>query len=160
MDIDSFLLNAHAFEGILIEKYQTKLPLFFLLDGNALEFKIVNGKRRVIRFFGPNQFIFRLNSAHEIEILNRSGIITLPYGKVIKLFRKHPEIVEIHRKVKRDYLRKKELFETERRKKNTIERYFDLMERQPWVFRIAEPADIASYLNISLTQYERMTEVN
>lgn len=159
MDLKSFLLNAKAFEGS-IESYSDKIPLLFLARGGAVEFKIENGNRKILRFFDENQFIFRLSADHAIEMLEESEIVTLAYENIIRLLKKFPEVPELHKALKTDYWMKRQQFEKELRTKTVVERYFDLFKRQPWVLETVEPADIASYLNISLVDYERMRKVD
>ncbi|SMC97032.1 cyclic nucleotide-binding domain-containing protein [Pedobacter africanus] len=160
MNFDDILNNTNALkEPTVICFGNKKLPLHFLAEGHALEFALVNGKRKVIRFIDSGQFVFRFNLGHGIEASEHSTFLKLEWDKLVQMLKKFPgEIPQLHKKLKEKHIQDLKEYRADL-KKTPAERYFHLLEKQPWVKVLATPEEIASYLNLSLAQYHNLTGV-
>lgn len=160
MNFDDIFSNAHALqEPIILFCKEKKMPVYFLAEGHALEFAIVNGKRKIIRFIDSQQFVFCFNPGHGIEVNEHSIFLTLEWDKLVQMLKDFPDdIPQLHKKIKEKHAKDLKEYE-EDLKKTPAERYINLLEKQPWVYALATPEEIASYLNLSLAQYKKLTVV-
>lgn len=162
MDITDFINNSLVFPktaNLYEDDTTEKLPLYFLAEGHAIEYINTNDTKKVIRFINTKQFVFRFNLQHEIAFLEDSMILALEWDNLIILLRKFPDIVQgLHRKIKEIHVEQLEQHQADL-KKIPAERYFNLITHQAWVKQLADPADIASYLNLSVEQYLKLIAV-
>lgn len=161
MNFKDFLNNENSFKNdanLFTKDHNKKAPLHFLASGYAIEYIMVDGVKKVIRFIDPQQFILRFSTGHYVKVLAGSYTVNLEWDKLVEMLRQFPETAQLHKAIKERH------FEQIRQhhdglKKTAAERYFSLLEKQPWVKQTADPTDIASYLNLSITQYTKLTLV-
>lgn len=158
MNYNDFLNNAHAFgkASELFDANNTeRIPLYFLSDGYAVEYIITNGEKKIIRFINPEQFILRYSLQHGITIMADSKVLSLAWDKLVFMLRKFPDYMQdLHKGIKKMHAEQLQQYQNDL-KRTPAERYFNLIENQPWVKQLAEPTEIASYLNLSVAQYEQ-----
>ncbi|HKG08229.1 MAG TPA: hypothetical protein VKB19_17315 [Pedobacter sp.] len=141
---------------IIFHRQPRKRSLKFLSTGYAIEFRMIGGHKQVERFIDPSQVILALDKRNTIVILTASQFIEISWENLVALTRKHPHTAELHKAIK---LKQFEIIRNHRESlatKTIAERYFDLLESQPWVKEHADEEDIASYLRISLAQYHKL----
>lgn len=160
MNFDDIFNNASSLtEPTVIFFGNKKLPLHFLAEGHAIEFIFIKGERKIIRFIDPQQFVFRFSVEHVIEATEHSAFLTLEWDKIVQMVRKFPDAIPgFHKKLKEKHAADLLEFQNDL-EKTPAERYFNLLEKQPWVKVLATAAEIASYLNISLAQYTKLAAV-
>jgi len=128
--------------------------LCFLATGYAVEYIIVNQRKKVLRFIDQNQFLLRISDKTSVDVYG--AVVTITFDNIVTTLRKFPiETPAIHKKIKLEYLEKLQLYKDDL-KKTAAERYLDLLENKPWVMELIEPKAIASYLNLSEEQYDML----
>lgn len=157
MDFDAFLHHSQSLGSN--SGYDNRLPLYFLDSGLAKEYIPQPGGQKIVRFISPKQLLLRLDTRHGIELMEDSVVVHITFSNIVKMLRLYPETAILHQKIKQEYLKERANFLSAIKRKTTAERYFDLLEQQPEVFKLAEAGEIASYLNISEAQYERLRRV-
>ncbi|WP_144009541.1 hypothetical protein [Pedobacter nyackensis] len=130
--------------------------LCFLANGYAVEYIIVNQRKKVLRFIDPDQFLLRISDNTSVDLYGNIETVNITFDDIVIMLRKFPEeTVAFHKKIKLDYLEKLQLYKDDL-KKTAAERYLDLLENKPWVMQLIEPEVIASYLNLSKEQYDML----
>lgn len=146
--------------GTIIETGDPDL-VKFLVGGTLIEYINNNGKRKVLRFFNLAFILVPLYPESIIESIGVGCcIMTLTRKQVMRLLRTEEEVRDSYRHVKRNYLESVREYNEDLETKTPGERYCDLIQDHPWVLEMINQEDLASYLNISLTQYQKMIQVN
>jgi len=139
---------------LYIEKETRMRDLYWLSEGYAIEFTLIDGKEEVSAFFSSGDFILPSNRYNtRIESLINSHFLILPWKKLVYMLRNHPETAMLHKEIKKIHLEKVKEYRKGLVTKSVGERYIELIEKLPGIKNVVDAAYIASYLRISLEQY-------
>ena len=124
---------------------------FFIEKGHIMEFLSIRkpAKRMIALFFGPGEFVVRCHHLSELVSLDNVKGNPFTHGVILQTLRKFPEIHLHYREMRKRYQEKVNDRLLGLQTMTDQERYQQLKTAQPWVFKLADPDDIASYLFIS-----------
>ena len=129
---------------------------FFIEKGHLMEYVELNSKRIISLFFGPGEFAIQCHPEFaNFQSLDDVAGGSLSHETVIRTLRKFPESFVHYREVRKLYYAK--VAERLKVQEMPAEKRFEhLQKAQPWVFDLAQPKDIACYLGISETIFEKI----
>lgn len=161
MNLKDFLKENGIFPGsqLIIEKIKApKADLKWLQEGYAVEFIEIDGEREVISFLNTREFILSSRSDSHIESIGPCEILSISWEKLLELTRECPkDVFGLHKVIRTNHREKTKNYQKGLKTKTMIQRYYELLENNPWVKQVADPDDIASYLKISPEQYQKLT---
>ena len=129
---------------------------FFIESGHVMEFFEVNFKKIIFLFFGPGEFVIRCHPDSDLESLDDVHGQQFLHRDVIKTLREFPETLKAYRGIRKEYYEK--VAERLRVQEMPVEKRLEhLQKNQPWVFDLADREDIACYLGVSLSIFEKLT---
>lgn len=125
---------------------------FFIEKGHAMEIIDLGGadRRLVALFWGPKEFAVKCHPMSELVSLDDMQGNTFTHGQVIQLLRKFPETHLHYRELRRKYQEKVSARQTNLHSMSDKARFADMVKTQPWILKLAEKKDIASYLHIPI----------
>lgn len=129
---------------------------FFLATGHVMESIEINSKKVVCLFFGPGEFVIPCHP--ELSILKSLDDVrgqTFTHRAILNLLRGFSETRVHYRSIRKEYNEK--VAERLRVYELPVEKRLEhLQKKQPWVFGLVDRQDIASYLGISLSMFEKI----
>ncbi len=163
MNLEDFLNEGGIFpEGqLIIKKIKApKADLKWLHEGYAVEFIEIDGDREVISFLNTGEFVLPSRPDSHIESIGSCEILSISWEKLLMLTRECPkDVFGLHKVIRANHREKIKNYREGLKTKTIIQRYYELLENMPWVKQVADPDDIASYLQISPEQYQKLTVV-
>lgn len=129
---------------------------FFIESGHLMEIMEVNSKKIVCLFFGPGEFVVQCHPDTNLQSLDDVQGSGFSHEAIFTTLRKFPESLVAYRKVRKDYYEK--VAERLRVQGMPVEKRLEhLQKNQPWVFDLSDRKDIACYLGISLSIFDKLT---
>jgi hypothetical protein len=128
----------------------------FIEKGHIVEYIEMNSKKIVCLFFGPDEFVIPCHPTFSIlKSLDDVHCGNFSHQGVISILRKHPESFVLYRGVRKDYYEKVAI--RLRMQGMPVEKRLEhLQKTRSWVFGLVDPKDIANYLGIPLSLFEKL----
>ena len=147
--------SANILKGLKGPKSDS-ISCFFIEKGHIMEYIEMNSKRVVSLFFGPQEFVIPCHPVFSgLKSLDDVRGDNFSHSAVISLLRKHPESFVHYRAVRKLYYEK--VADRLRMQEMPVEKRMEhLQKNQSWVFDLVDPKDIANYLGIPLSLFEKL----
>jgi CRP-like cAMP-binding protein len=136
---------------------------YFIVEGFAMSYMYIRGKRHVECFWGPGQIIVSAKSFFEqtpskesIRLMIQSDILCLSYSSVMHLIRDFPETSYITRVIVNQYLESCRERLHDRQYASSEERFNKLLATFPTIEQSVNQEHIASYLGITPQSMSRL----
>jgi len=123
----------------------------FIEKGHVMEYIEVGHERKrvVALFFGPREIALHCHLQYSnLVALDDVNSNPFTHGQIMQMLRKFPESRDHYRGLRKIY---QEKVEDRIRMLTTLtgpQRFAHLKQHQPWVLKLADPEDIASYLAV------------
>lgn len=129
---------------------------FFIEEGHVVEYIEMNSKKVVCLFFGPGEFAIPCHPTFStFKSLDDVHVGNFSHQGIISILRNHPESFAHYRGVRKDYYEK--VADRIRMQEMPVEKRLEhLQKTQSWVFGLVDPKDIANYLGIPLSLFEKL----
>lgn len=130
----------------------------FISKGYAKEFYSMDGTDRMYSWFwGEGEYIIPTSGYSNIILSDEATLIEMDYGKAIRLLKNQEDARQLYKGIREQH----RIQIAERIKEiktfTPIERYVSLITQKPWVLEKIPKADIASYLNISISALQKFS---
>lgn len=148
------LLKLSGTTGMQSAKWSLKPDMttaFFVEKGHVMETLEVKGtdKPIITLFFGPGEFAVLCHPLSNMVSLDNVAGNRFSHRMIFGALRKFPESHVHYREMRRKYHEKVAARLRILTTMSPQQRYDDLVANQPWVIKLAELEDIASYLGTS-----------
>ena len=123
----------------------------FIEKGHMMEILDIGvpGKQIIPLFFGPGEFAIRCHPRSNLKALDNVRSNPFTHSMIIQTLRRFPDSHVYYQEIRRLYHEKVQDRLRSLQTMSDQERYNHLVATQPWVLKLAEPGDIASYLGVS-----------
>lgn len=122
----------------------------FLEKGHIVEYIQLGARKIVSLFFGPDEFVIPCHPLFSaLKSLDPVTTVTFSHRTIFRSLRQFPASSAQYQGVRKQYLEKVAERVRIHQTLTERERFQYLQETQPWVFRLASRADIASYLAVT-----------
>lgn len=148
---------------MLLEAPKVAEHVYFLIDGFAMSYVFLKGKKYVENFWTSGQWIISVSSffgqtasREFIQLRRNSEILCLSYDNVQRLLHRFPEAYTIDRLVMNQYYERSRERTRDMQQLTASERYDKLIRTCHGVERHVTQEDIASYLGITPQSLSRI----
>jgi hypothetical protein len=132
-----------------------KITFQFLEEGYAYECYMKNNEEgRVSWFWQPGEFIIPTSEYSRVVMQSDCKTQQLSHINVIQTLRKFPESRYHYKEIRDAHNKKVAVRVKELKTLSAVEQYIRLLKDKPWVFEHFGESQIASYLGISLVEYQ------
>lgn len=134
--------------------------LIFLNDGYLMEYIDYPHRRNVVGFFQSPCVAIPMSPVNSLMTVKpNTSMVSLDTKHVFSLMRKFEEARFFYKHFKKENFARTDKYFDDLKTKTTAERYLILLEEHPWVLEHVDKEHIASYLHISVEEYQKMIEV-
>lgn len=147
----------------LTDVNETEKYLYFVIKGLARKF-FVKGKEEIItqiakegELISSSVSYFSGNpSGYVVETIEPTTFYSLHHDKAEQLYSKYPKLERLSRLIITELFLQKEVWELERIRYSTKERFLRFMNENPELFQRVPQKYLASYLNIKPETFSRL----
>lgn len=134
--------------------------LIFLDEGYLMEYIDYPHRRDVVGFFQPRCVAIPMSPLNNLMVVGGEAcVVSLDTKHTFSLMHKFEEARFFYRHFKQENLARTDKYFNDLKTKTSAERYLILLEEHPWILEHVDPEDIASYLKISVEEYQKILRV-
>jgi len=144
--------------GTLLNPKHEKL--IYLAEGYLMEYIDYPHHRDVVGFFQPNCVAIPMSPLNSLMVVGgEANILSFDTKHMFSFMHKFEEARFFYRHFKQENFARTDKYFYDLKAKTSAERYMILLEEHPWILDRVDPEDIASYLKISVEEYQKMIRV-
>lgn len=160
---ESMVIKEFKKDSYLLKQGQLNNETYFILEGFVRQFSMVDGEEITTDFFSEDQWIISLNnfagktaSAHYLQCIEDTTVVTGTEEKARELFKKFPRFETISRQVMETVLADKQERMSSYITNTAEQRYINLLNTRPDIFQRAPQYHIASYIGVKPESLSRI----